>query len=95
MENEKNDTKKAIKEIVKEKWKRCWPYIKTGGTCLFIGFVYGFITGSEANNDMWLKNGFERTRDDSGDTTDDFVYDESNVDDPELLEMIRDGSIEG
>lgn len=90
-----NENKRTFKEGAKEAWRRCWPYIKTGGMCLFVGFVYGFIKGNQANNEIWLKYGFEPARSDSGDLTDDdFVYDESNVDDPELLEMIRDGSVE-
>lgn len=92
MENEKN--KRTFKEVAKELKRRCWPHVKTGAMCLFVGFVYGFIKGSEANNELWLKYGFEKDRDDSENTDDDFVYDETNVDDPELLEMIRSESIE-
>ena len=92
MDNEKK--KRNWKREAKDVWDRCWPYIKTGGTCLFIGFVYGFIKGNEASNNMWLTHGFERAQDDSDDMIDDFVYDESNVDDPELLDIIRSESVE-
>ena len=82
--------KRNWKEEIKDTWDYCRPYVKTALTCLCVGFMYGFVKGMDANNEQWLKYGFERARDESEENErDDFVYDETTVDDPELLELIR------
>lgn len=89
MENEKNDTKKTIKKAVKDWWDENGRVIKASIKWGLIGLAVGFIKGGLTVANMRLDSAeTEDTADD------DFVYDESNVDDPELLEMIRDGSIE-
>ena len=82
--------KRNWKEEIKDTWTYCRPYIKTALACLCVGWMYGFIKGMDTNNEQWLKYGFERARDESEENErDDFVYDETTVDDPELLELIR------
>lgn len=85
--------KRNWKEEIKDTWNYCRPYVKTALACLCVGWMYGFIKGMDTNNEQWLKYGFERARDESEENErDDFVYDETTVDDPELLELIRMGN---
>ena len=89
METEKKNTKNTIKETVKEWWDENGRVIKASIKWGLIGLAVGFIKGGLTVANMRLE--------DAGATDpadDDFVYDESNVDDPELLEMIRDGSVD-
>lgn len=78
--------KKGFKQELKDWWDDNKRAIKAGVVCGFIGIVYGLIKGFETNNDMWLRHGFTPAQ---ADDEDDFVYDETTVDDPELLELIR------
>lgn len=81
--NEKRDFKKEIKDW----WSKNKRPIKVGATCLFIGAFCGFVKGV---NSTIINIDLVR---DPGDRNDgsNFEYNESNVDDPELLELIRMG----
>lgn len=70
------------KHKLKEWWAENKTVIKTAVTCLSIGALYGFIKGSSVTADAFLKP------QNSESTDEDFVYDETTVDDPDLLELI-------
>lgn len=81
----KSKLKKA-KEKVKTWWSEHKTFIKIGGVCLSVGLVTGYLKGHVDTVDLFLKNG---TWEPDGPNDEDFVYDESNVDDPDLLELIK------
>ena len=84
------DEKKTFKQEVKEWWDENGRVIKTGLVCGFIGFSYGFIKATMTLSDMMLKGDISVVRPESPDyDSDDFEYTEDNVDDPQLLELIR------
>lgn len=76
--------KKTFKQAVKEWWDENGRVIKTGVVCGALGLAYGFIKGGLTVAGMRLE--YAKTLP-QGD--DDFEYTEENVDDPELLELIR------
>ena len=82
------EEKRNFKDRVKDWWKDNKDVIKTGVVCGLIGVGYGFIKGLSASDKMWMDHGFTRAEDES-EPSSDFEYNESNVDDPELLELIR------
>lgn len=86
----KEKTKRTWKEELKDTWDYCAPYLKVGATCLLVGAFWGFVKGVECQTDvvLGLSAKIPNYRDEN-ETEDSFVYDETTVDDPELLELIR------
>lgn len=79
--------KRNYKQEVKDWWNDNKRVIKAGGLCLLIGAFYGFVKGINAGESSRMKLiDMIPSRNDEQDT---FVYDETTVDDPELLELIR------
>lgn len=76
--------KKTIKQQAKEWWDENKRVIKTGLICGTFGLMYGFIKGGLTVAGMRLE--YAKSLPDGDD---DFEYTEENVDDPELLELIR------
>lgn len=77
---------KKTKEKVKIWWDEHKTAIKIGGVCLTTGLVAGYLKGNSDAVGLFLKNGSwepDETEEE------DFVYDESNTDDPDLLELIK------
>lgn len=81
-------TKVPIKQQIKEWWHDNKNVVKTGVVCGLLGIGYGFIKGLSTSDKMWMDHGFTRAVAED-EPCDDFEYNESNVDDPELLELIR------
>lgn len=79
--------KRNFKEEVKELWNEYKRPIKAGVICLGIGIFYGFLKGVNTitNSSLYMSQLLPESDTDE----DDFVYDETNVDDPELLDLIR------
>ena len=79
------------KQEIKEWWNENKNAIKAGFAFGMIGAFAGFAAGVTATDRLWLEHTtFEGIRDVSNDESDDgFVLDESNRDDPELLDLIR------
>lgn len=80
---------KNFKEKAKNWWEHNKKIIGVGLTCGIAGISYGFYKGLTTM--IVLPNVIAET---TSDDKDDFEYNESNVDDPELLELIKDGSID-
>ena len=72
-------------------WNENKTSIQAGCAFGMIGAFAGFAAGVTATDRLWLEHttfeGFEDVSNDESD--DDFVLDESNCDDPELLDLIR------
>ena len=84
---------KEVKEKAKDWWDRNKKLVGVGLVCTVAGVSYGFFKGVDTMSDMIVR--CDLCPDDASENEqDEFVYDESNVDDPELLEMIKDGSID-
>ena len=81
--------KRNFKQEIKDWWNDNKKVIKTGVVCGLIGIGYGFIKGLSTSDKMWMDHGFTRAIDKSEEPYDELVLDESNCDDPELLELIR------
>lgn len=81
--------KRNWKQGLKDWWNKYKGVIKTGGVCLLIGAFWGFVKGvnCQTSVNLSLLAKVPNTKDED----DEFVYDETTVDDPELLEMIRSG----
>ena len=79
------------KKEIKEWWNENKSSIKAGFTFGMLGAFAGFAAGVNATDRLWLEHTtFERIGDASGDgSDDDFVLDESNYNNPELLDLIR------
>ena len=77
--------KKTIKQQAKEWWDDNKRVIKTGVVCSALGLAYGFIKGGLTVAGMRLEYVEKKTNYNN----DNFEYTEENVDDPELLELIR------
>ena len=88
-----NKTKRNWKAEVKGWWNDNKSKIKVGATCLVIGAFYGFIKGVGAGHDTHMKLLDKIPNNDINGGEGDFVYDETTVDDPELLEMIQSGDL--
>jgi len=87
--------KKSVPKWIKDWWNDNKKAIKVGITCGFFGILYGFIKGMTTTDAAWLKHGYKMPEDDSGDPDDDdFEYTADNVDDPELLELIKSGEVD-
>lgn len=82
--------KKTFKQQVKDWWDENGRVIKTGIICGALGVAYGFIKGGLTVADMRLEYVKRALDDEDGD----FVYTEENVDDPELLELIRNDEVD-
>lgn len=80
-------TKRNFKQEVKDWWNDNKKVIKVGGVCLLVGAFWGFVKGINCQTNVHL-NLIDKIPN-VGDDDDDFVYDETTVDDPELLELIR------
>jgi TctA family transporter len=84
---------KEFKTKVKNWWNDNKKLVGVGFAGALLGVTYGFVKGVNAvATTVVLPTSLINER--SNDENEEFVYDETNVDDPELLEMIRDGSIE-
>ena len=81
-----NEKRNFIQEV-KDWWNDNKRVIKTGGLCLLIGAFWGFVKGIDCQTNVNL--GLIAKIPNANDDEDDFVYDETTVDDPELLELIR------
>ena len=79
--------KKTFKQEVNEWWDENGRVIKTGATCLLIGAFWGFVKGVGActNSIISLSSKIPYSDEES----DSFEYTEENVDDPELLEIVK------
>lgn len=77
---------KKAKEKIKTWWSEHKTFIKLGGVCLSVGLITGYVKGHIDTVDLFLKNG---TLEPDEANAEDFVYDKSNTDDPDLLELIR------
>ena len=79
------------KQEIKDWWNENESSIKAGFAFGMIGAFAGFAAGMSATDRLWLEHTtFDGISDVSNDeSNDDFVMDESNCDDPELLELIR------
>ena len=84
---------KNFKVKAKDWWNHNKKLVGVGFTCALLGVTYGFVKGVDAMGDTVIRLA-SLPDDTSEDEQDEFVYDETNVDDPELLEMIKDGSVE-
>ena len=80
--------KKNWKQRIKDWWKDNKKTVKVGLVCGLVGIVYGFIKGVTTTVFNVTVTNSDSTEDD------DFEYTEDNVDDPELLELIRSGKID-
>ena len=86
------ETKRNFKQEVKDWWKENKKVIKTGGLCLLIGAFWGFVKGVSCQTNVNL--GLIAKIPNANESDDDFVYDETTVDDPELLELIRSDQVD-
>ena len=79
------------KQEIKEWWNENKSSIKAGFTFGMLGAFAGFAAGVTVTDGLWFEHTtFEKISDASGDESDDdFMLDESNCDDPELLDLIR------
>lgn len=84
--------KRNWKQEIKDWWNKHKRAIKTGGICLLIGAFWGFVKGINCQTSAIIS--LSSKIPDAKNEEDDFVYDETNVDDPELLEMIRSGEVD-
>lgn len=80
--------KKTFKQQVKDWWNENGRVIKAGIICGALGVAYGFIKGGLTVADMRLEYARTALNDD------DFEYTEENVDDPDLLELIRNDEVD-
>ena len=80
--------KRNFKQEFKDWWNENKKVVKTGGLCLLIGAFYGFAKGVDSGTKFTGKL-IDRIPHQSDDDDENSVYDETNVDDPELLELIR------
>lgn len=76
-----------FKQEIKDWWSENKRVVKVGGVCLLIGAFWGFVKGvaCQTNTHLSLLAKIPNANNDE----DEFVYDETTVDDPELLELIR------
>lgn len=81
--------KRNFKQEIKDWWNEHKKAIKTGVVCGLVGIGYGFIKGLTTSNEMWLRNGFTKAEAEPEEPCDELELDETNCDDPELLELIR------
>lgn len=77
---------KKTKGKIKIWWNEHKTTIKVGGVCLGFGLVAGYLKGHSDTVGLFLKNG-NWEPDEVED--EDFDYDESNTDDSEFLELIK------
>ena len=79
------------KQEIKEWWNENKTAIKAGFAFGMLGAFAGFAAGVTVTDRLWLEHTtFEKISDASGnESDDDFMLDESNCDDPELLDLIR------
>lgn len=80
--------KRNFKQEFKDWWNENKKVVKTGGLCLIIGAFYGFAKGVDSGTKFTGKL-IDRIPYQNNDDDEGSVYDETNVDDPELLELIR------
>ena len=80
--------KRNFKQEFKDWWSENKKVIKTGSLCLLIGAFYGFAKGVDSGTKFTGKL-IDRIPCHGNDDDEEFTYDETNVDDPELLELVR------
>ena len=83
------EEKRNFKKEIKDWWDEHKKVIKAGVVCGIIGIAYGFIKGLTTSNEMWLRHGFTKAEAESEEPYDELELDETNCDDPELLELVR------
>lgn len=83
------DAKRNFKQEVKDWWNNNKGYIKVGITCGLIGIGYGFIKGVTTTDKLWMNTLRETVDQTLEESSDEFELNESNCDDPELLELVR------
>lgn len=83
------DAKRNFKQEVKDWWNDNKGCIKVGITCGLLGIAYGFVKGVTASNKWWYDGLSEAVNQKPEESNEEFVLDESNCDDPELLELVR------
>lgn len=79
---------KTLFQHAKGWWDDNKTVIKAGLICGVLGVMYGMVEGGKAQNELWLKYGFERAKA-SHEPCDEYGLTEANCDDPELLELAR------
>ena len=79
--------KRNWKQEIKDWWKDNKKAIKTGVVCGLFGIGYGFIKGISTSDEKWMKYWLAPAADDE--PCDELELDETNCDDPELLELVR------
>ena len=83
------DAKRNFRQEVKDWWNDNKGYIKVGITCGLIGIGYGFIKGVTTTDKLWMTTLRETVDQTLEESSDEFELNESNCDDPELLELVR------
>ena len=84
--------KRNWKQEIKDWWNEHKRVIKTGGLCLLIGAFWGFVKGVDCSTNAIISLSSKIPNANNED--DEFVYDETTVDDPDLLEKIRSGEVD-
>lgn len=79
------------KQEIKDWWNENKSSIKSGFAFGVLGAFAGYAAGMSATDRMWLEHTMlaGNTYASDNESDDGFVMDESNCDDPELLELIR------
>ena len=83
------DAKRNFRQEVKDWWNDNKGYIKVGITCGLIGIGYGFVKGVTTTDKLWMNTLRETVDQTLEESSDEFELNESNCDDPELLELVR------
>ncbi len=83
------DAKRNFRQEVKDWWNDNKGYIKVGITCGLLGIAYGFVKGVTTSDKLWIGGLGEAVNQKPEESNEEFVLNESNCDDPELLELVR------
>ena len=83
------DAKRNFRQEVKDWWNDNKGYIKVGITYGLIGIGYGFVKGVTTTDKLWMNTLRETVDQTLEESSDEFELNESNCDDPELLELVR------
>lgn len=83
------DAKRNFKQEFKDWWNDNKGYIKVGITCGLVGIGYGFVKGVTTTNKLWMNTLRETIDQTLEESSDKFELNESNCDNPELLELVR------
>ena len=83
------NAKRNFKQEIKDWWNDNKGYIKVGITCGLVGIGYGFIKGVTTTDKLWMNDLRETIDQTLEESSNEFELNESNCDDPELLELVR------